>query len=100
MFWFPGLKRSGGEKQELLGISVLDGVWGWKEWELGLYGEPLRDDPVPISISGVQRSRLTPEEALLRAIFLRRVLFDKGVLVTVASETPLSFFGRLSVKTI
>ena len=55
---------------------------------------------MPISIPGVQRSRLTPEEALLRAIFLRRVLFDKGVLVTVASETPLSFFGRLSVKTI
>jgi hypothetical protein len=26
MFWFPGLKRSGGEKQELLGVSAFEGV--------------------------------------------------------------------------
>ena len=96
---FPGLNRSGGEKHELFGVPVLEGVRVRKELELGLYGETLLEDPVPVSKSGLQRSRFTPDVVLLRVIFLRRALFDNGVLATIASAIPLSFFGLLSKET-
>ena len=83
----------------MFGVPVLEGVRVRKELELGLYGETLLEDPVPVSKSGLQRSRFTPDVVLLRVIFLRRALFDNGVLATIASAIPLSFFGLLSKET-
>ena len=44
MLKFPGLNRSGGEKHELFGVSVLEGVRVRNELELGLYGDTLLED--------------------------------------------------------
>lgn len=64
---------------------------------MGLDGETLREEAVPVSISGLQRSCFTSaNKELFRTTFLRRALFDTEVLANDVLGRPLSFFGRLS----
>lgn len=64
---------------------------------MGLHGEALREEAVPVSISGLKRSCFTfADGELLRTIFLRRALFDSEAFTPDELGAPLSFFGRLS----
>ena len=74
-----GLKRSGGVNGGLGGVPGNEGVRVRNELEPGLCGESLREDSVPISGSGLQRSFLTPA-TVARAAFLRRADLEAGVL--------------------